>query len=128
MVAAVPGLDKLMEQIEKASKVGYIKAIDGRKIEIRSKHATLNTLLQSCGSILVKTAQCKMNAELKKRKLRAWQVISYHDEVQMDAHPDDAEEVGQLFIDSLKWAGNHLNFSVELDGEAKVGHSWADCH
>lgn len=128
MVAAIPGLDKLMKKIERAAKVGYIKAIDGRRIEIRSKHATLNTLLQSCGSILVKMAQCYMNQQIRKKRLDAWQVISYHDEVQLDAHPKHAQEAGALFVEGLKWAGKHVGFRVPLDGEVKIGNNWADTH
>lgn len=128
LIAAIPGLDKLMESIEKQAKKGYVKAIDGRRIEIRGKHATLNMLLQSCGSILVKMAQCYMNAKIRKLKLDAWQVISYHDEVQLDCHPDHTEQAGQLFIEGLQWAGKHVGFRCPLDGEVKIGNSWADTH
>lgn len=128
MVAGVPGLDGLMQKIERAAKVGYIKAIDGRRIPIRSKHATLNTLLQSCGSILVKWAQCYMNAKIREQRLDAWQVISYHDEVQLDAHPQHAEAAGRLFIEGLQWAGKRFGFRCPLDGEVKIGNNWAETH
>lgn len=128
LVKAVPGLEALMQKIDAAAKVGYIKAIDGRRIAIRAKHATLNTLLQSCGSILVKWAQCYMNAKIRERRLDAWQVISYHDEVQLDCHPAHAEEAGQLFIEGLQWAGRRFKVYCPLDGEVKVGYNWADTH
>lgn len=128
LIAAIPGLDKLMKSIDKAAKAGYVKAIDGRRIEIRGKHATLNMLLQSCGSILVKMAQCYMNMKIRKLKLDAWQVISYHDEVQLDCFPEHAEQAGRLFIEGLQWAGRHVGFRCPLDGEVKVGLSWADTH
>lgn len=128
LISGIPGLDKLMERIEKSAGKGWIKAIDGRKIEIRAKHATLNTLLQSCGSILVKMAQCYMNAKIRELKLDAWQVISYHDEVQLDCHPDHAQQAGELFIEGLQWAGEQLGIRCPLDGEVKIGKSWADTH
>lgn len=128
MVRAIPGLEKLMKQIERAAKQGWIKAIDGRKIEIRMKHAALNTLLQSCGSILVKMAQCYMNNKIRQRKLDAFQVISYHDEVELDSHPDCAQEAGQYFVEGLKWAGEQVGFRCPLDGEVKIGLNWADVH
>ena len=128
MVAAIPGLNVLMKKIEAAAKVGYLKAMDGRKIEVRMKHATLNTLLQSAGSILVKWAQCYMNAAIRKKRLDAWQVISYHDEVQLDAHPAHAEQAGRLFIEGLQWAGRKFNVRCPLDGEVKVGNNWAETH
>lgn len=128
MVASIPGLDKFMKKIEAISKRGYILAIDGRRIELRSKHATLNTLLQSAGSILVKTAQCYANARIRKLRLDGMQVISYHDEVQYDCHPLHAQEVGQLFIEGLVWAGRKWGCKCPLSGEVKVGVSWANTH
>ncbi|MDY0087100.1 MAG: DNA polymerase [Coriobacteriia bacterium] len=127
-LSKLPGMDNLMKKIEAAARVGYIKAIDGRRINIRMKHATLNMLLQSCGSILVKWAQCYMNAKIREQRLDAWQVVSYHDEVQLDAHPAHAERAGKLFIEGLQWAGKRFGFRCPLDGEVKVGLTWADTH
>lgn len=124
----LPGMDGLMQQVTKAAKTGYIKAVDGRKIPIRSPHAALNTLLQSCGSILVKWAQCYMNAKIIERRLDSWQVVSYHDEVVLDSHPVHAEQAGQLFIEGLQWAGKKFGFRCPLSGELHIGESWADVH
>jgi DNA polymerase I-like protein with 3'-5' exonuclease and polymerase domains len=128
MVAAIPGLDKLMKKVDAASKVGYIKAMDGRKIEVRMKHATLNTLLQSAGSILVKWATCYMNAKIRQQRLDAWMVLHYHDEVGLDAHPAHAEKAGQLFVEGLKWAGKKFNVCCPLDGNVAVGINWSEVH
>jgi len=128
LIKGVPGLEALMKDVESASRVGFIKAIDGRKIEIRSKHATLNTLLQSCGSILVKAATCYMNKRIRKLKLDAFMVVHYHDEVVIDSHPSCAREAGQLFIDGLEWAERHYGIKVPLTGAMAVGNSWADIH
>lgn len=127
--AAIPGLPELMEKVKEAADRGEVKAIDGRIIKLRSKHATLNMLLQSCGSILVKTAQCYMNAEIKRLKLDALQVISYHDEVLLDCKDEEtAEKACKLFIEGLQVAGKQLGFRAPLDGELKVGHTWGDVH
>ena len=128
MVASIPGLEALMKKIEAAAKVGYIKAMDGRKIEVRMKHATLNTLLQSAGSILVKWATCYMNAKIREKRLDAWMVLHYHDEVALDAHPKHAAEAGKLFIEGLQWAGRKFNVKCPLDGAMRIGKSWADVH
>lgn len=128
LVASLPGLDELMEACERAAKRGYIVALDGRRIPIRSKHATLNTLLQSDGSIVVKYATVWAAKEMRRRKLRAFQVIHYHDEVQYDSHPDDAEEAGSLFVQGLKEAEKHFSVRCPLDGEVKVGDNWSQTH
>lgn len=74
----LPGMEGLMEKVEKAAKRGYVKGLDGRRIEIRSKHAALNALLQSAGSILVKWATVYMNRMIEREKLDVYQVVHYH--------------------------------------------------
>lgn len=128
MVKALPGLTELMRKVEAAAARGYVIAIDGRKIPIRSKHSTLNTLLQSCGSICVKYAQNYMNQEIRRQGLRARQVISYHDEVQLEASPEDAQLAGRLFVDGLREAAKYFELKCPLDGEVKIGKNWAETH
>lgn len=124
----LPGMEGLMKKVEAAAKRGYVKGLDGRRIEIRSKHAALNTLLQSAGSILVKWATCYMNKRMEEERLDAYQVIHYHDEVQLDCHPAHAERAGNLFIEGLRWSGERFNFRCPLDGEVKLGKNWATTH
>lgn len=124
----IPGLPEFMEKIEQAAKRGFIKAIDDRVIPIRNKHATMNTLFQSCGSILVKMATVYMMEEIRRQRLRAWLVIHYHDEVQLDAHPDDAQAAGELFGEGLRWAGKQVGFRCPLASEVKVGANWSETH
>lgn len=128
LVKAIPGLEDFMEKVAQAAKTGYVVAIDGRIIKIRSKHAALNTLLQSCGSILVKWATCYMNAKIREQRLDAYMVIHMHDEVQLDAHPQHAEQAGRLFVEGLKWAAQRFQLRCPLDGEVKVGLNWATTH
>jgi DNA polymerase-1 len=45
--------EKVKETAEAADR-GYLKALDGRHMHIRSKHAALNTLLQGAGALICK--------------------------------------------------------------------------
>ena len=54
--------------------------------------------------------------------------IYYHDEALWTSHVDIAEQIGMLGVNSIKWAGKHLNMNVPLDGDYKVGKSWAEVH
>jgi len=128
MVKAIPGLDKFMLRVKAAAKRGSIIAIDGRRIELRSAHSALNTILQSAGSIVVKSATCKANQTIRAQRLDTYQVIHMHDEVQYDSHPAHAERTGLAFIEGLKWAGRYYNINCPLDGEVKMGRTWADTH
>lgn len=128
LMSNLPMLGSLIERVEKAASRGYIIAIDGRAIPIRSKHAALNTLLQSAGSICVKAASCHANQQIKKKGLRARQVIHYHDEVVYECHPDDKERVGVLFGEGLQWAALYYGVRCPLTSSPQYGGTWADIH
>lgn len=54
---AVPALKRLTEDVQAAaSKRKYLIGIDGRRLNIRSQHSALNTLLQSAGAVMMKYA------------------------------------------------------------------------
>jgi DNA polymerase-1 len=129
LIAAIPGLDELMKKVEAAGKAGHIIGMDGRRIPIRSKHATLNTLLQSDGSILVKWATCYAMAKARERKLKVRMVIHYHDECVWEALDEaNAEAIGKLFIEGIKWAGHKFRVRCPLDGSMAIGPTWEAIH
>lgn len=128
IATAIPGLAEFLPKVESAAKRGWIKALDGRKIEIRSKHAALNTLLQSDGSILVKWATVYADMQIRKHNLSIWQVIHMHDEVQYDCSRAHAKYAGPLFIKGLQVAAAKFGFRCPLEGEYKAGNSWDETH
>lgn len=125
-----PALAKLIQAVTKASKRGYLKGLDGRKVHIRSSHAALNTLLQGAGSLVCKQWAVEMDKALVENNLKhkCQVVANIHDEHQYECDEDIAELVGELSIQSIKKAGEHFNIKVELDGEAKIGNNWYETH
>jgi DNA polymerase I-like protein with 3'-5' exonuclease and polymerase domains len=107
---------------------GYLKGLDGRKLYGRSPHSLVNLLFQSAGSILVKTATCFINNWIEKEGLDAKQVLHFHDEFQLEVHPDDVDRVKELAVKAFEAAGKYHKFNVPITGEAKVGDSWASTH
>jgi DNA polymerase I len=95
---------------------------------VRSEHAALNSLLQGAGAIVMKQALVMLDAGIRKQKLRAKFCANVHDEWQLECHPDDAEAVGKMAVESIKGAGQYFNLRCPLDGEYKVGKSWRDTH
>ncbi len=112
--------------IEKLEGVGHIKAIDKRILTIRSNHSSLNALIQSCGAILMKKALTILWNKLK--GMDAFVIANIHDEFQIEARPEIANEVGKLAVESIKEAGEHFNLRVPLGAEYRVGKSWAETH
>lgn len=129
-LAQTPALAKLIKGVSKAAKSGSIRGLDGRILHIRHQHAALNTLLQSAGALVCKRWAVEVEDELTKR---GWHdkvavVANIHDEHQYECDEDIAEEMGKLSIECIKRAGAYFNIRLELDGEAGIGHNWAETH
>ena len=103
-----------------------LKGLDGRKIFIRSKHAALNSLLQSAGAIVMKKALVIFNEKIK--DLPAEFVANVHDEWQVETTYKNADTVGKLGVEAIIEAGIELNLNCPLDGEYNVGRNWSETH
>lgn len=128
-----PALKRLREDVIMAVKQRkYLLGIDGRKLHVRSEHAALNTLLQSAGALLVKQATINLYDELTRRGYvfgKEWAMVAHvHDEYQLEVREELAEEVAEVAVWSFQEAGRQFNWRCPLDGEAKIGTNWADCH
>lgn len=129
VMAGLPKLGKLMERIEEARKKGWLMGLDGRKIYVRHKHAALNSLLQSAGSIVVKAATVYADKAIANKNIKARQVGHFHDEVQYEClNSLEAELAAESFIAGLKWAQQKFGVRCKLDGEYKMGKNWSECH
>ena len=120
-----PSLAELRERVEKASHKGYLKAIDGRKIKVRSPHSALNFLLQSAGSIIAKRAWVIFheNCELPYHQLGV-----IHDEIQIECAPEHAESIGEQVVSAMRDTTVYYNLRCPINGEYKIGDSWKDTH
>ena len=124
-----PSLEKLREQVSKISqKSGTLPGLDGRRVQVRSDHAALNSLLQSAGAIVMKQALVILNDELRRAKINYKFVANVHDEWQIEVEEARAEEAGKLGVLAIEKAGKVLNMRCPLAGEYKVGNSWRETH
>ena len=117
---------------ERVTQRGYLIGVDGRRLQIRSRHSALNQLLQSTGAILMKKATCLFFQYMEDSGLRHgkdWGMCAFiHDELQATVKPDSAETAGKLAIKSIEDAGRELKLLCPFTGEAKIGKNWAECH
>lgn len=123
-----PSLQKLRTKVEKLSAGGTLEGLDGRKLQIRSQHSALNTLLQSAGAIVMKKALVVLNERLQRLQIKANFVANVHDEWQIECNESDADLVGSMAVSSIKKAGVILGLRCPLDGEYKKGKTWAMTH
>ena len=111
-----------------AEHKGFIKALDGRKIFIRSSHAALNSLLQGAGAIIMKRALIILDDKIASSKIDATIVANVHDEWQIETWQDDADKLGSLAVDSIIEAGLYYDLKCPMDAQYKIGDNWSDTH
>ena len=123
-----PAFRRLRERVSKASTKGYLKGLDGRKIYIRHPHASLNSLLQGAGAVVMKKALMLLNDKATKEKLDFKFVANVHDEWQVEVVEKDVENFGSLAVQAIKDAGEYFNMECPLDAEYKAGDNWSETH
>jgi DNA polymerase-1 len=134
-IEKTPGLGELIGQVssilQKTSgggkKLGYIPALDGRKIYTDSDHKALNYLLQSCEAVTCKAAVALMMKYFKEEELDVKPLIFYHDEVQLDVAEKDSKRVAELAAKAFREAPKQFGVDI-MDGESMIGNTWYDTH
>ena len=127
---AVPALKTLIEKAQwKANKTGKLRLIDGRAVQIRESHKSLNTLLQGCGAVIskvwLKIAKERLEAQFPcQYQIHGW----IHDEVQVSCPDAIADEVGALLVQAANDAGTELKFNMPVDAEYGKGGDWSCTH
>lgn len=110
----------------------HVRGLDGRMIHTRSDHSSLNSLLQSAGAIVCKVWIVTLHRRLRERGFewgRDFQhLLTIHDEVQILAREEIADEVGKIAADAAREAGEILGLRVPTAGEYKVGNRWSETH
>jgi DNA polymerase I len=123
-----PALESLRERVIRASRRGYLAGLDGRRLRVRSEHSALNTLLQAAGAIVMKKALVILDEYATSWGIDYKFIGNIHDEVQSEVAEHQAEKFGWLAVECLKAAGVHFGLRCPLDGEYKVGYTWAETH
>lgn len=126
---AIPKIGSLIRRVKAAvDKNGYIYGLDGRKIYVSSSHKALNYLLQSAEAIYMKYAQCILWKSIRTEGLDAHFIATIHDEFQMEVLDAHIERVRELALQAMLKAGTHLGITVIMEGDVKVGKTWAKTH
>jgi DNA polymerase-1 len=132
----IPGFAKLNSKLRKqfeltktkyGARKAHILGIDGRPIYADSNHKLLNYLLQSCEKITCAAAVGRAMSILDAKGFDWQPCIFYHDELQFYVREDQAEEAAVIAAESFREAPKMFGVTL-MDGEAKIGNNWAECH
>ena len=131
-LSELPALKQLRKDVQKKAAQGFIKGLDGRCVPVRSKHAALNTLLQSAGAIICKRWVVETHRLLAENGFKCGhdfsQVAFVHDEIQLTVKGEHAERIGEICVQAIVITGHRYGLRLPLTGEYKVGSSWSETH
>ena len=127
-VDAVPGLADLLGAIKQASERGFVKSIDGRKINVDSPHKGLNYLLQSGAGVIAKRWMVINQDTMKNVGICASQLGFIHDELQFECAPEHIGDLSTSLVYSATAAGEYYNMRIRIDAEATHGNNWSETH
>lgn len=123
----------LEELVAEAKEHGYVTTLYGRKRpvpEISSSNfmqrafgerIAMNSPIQGTAADIIKLAMIHVNRELKERGLRSRLLLQIHDELLVETHKDEIEEVKAIMEQEMQEVANLL---VPLDVEVKQGNNW----
>ena len=130
--AIMDGLDgfaALTSALAERAESDVLTGLDGRPIRLQGKkYAATNYLCQSAGSCVTKSWVIRANELLQEAGIDYYPLLFIHDEMQLSVKPEDAERAAFLVTAAIKDVEHFYKFRCELDAEAQIGATWADCH
>ena len=122
----MPSFANLQRRVARQAVSGTVTGIDGRHVRVRSEHAALNTLLQSCAAVIAKQWLINVHEMLPPG---ANIVAMIHDELCIEADASlDPEEIGLISKNAVQAVAEQLSFNCPLDCDWKVGNNWSETH
>lgn len=130
---AVPGfadlIKKLKDVYRRTSKMGqpYIRSIAGNKVYVDSQHKLLVYLLQACEKATCSAALMLTMIGLEEANIPYSPLIFYHDEIDFEVPSEYAEQAAAIAKNAFKEGPKLFNVQI-MDGDAKIGANWYECH
>ena len=119
--------------IEKGKVDGYVETIYHRRRylpELKSKNfnirsfgerIAMNTPIQGSAADIIKVAMVEVYKELKKKKFKSRLILQVHDELIIEVHHDELDEIKKMLQEIMEDA---ITLNVPLKVDMKVGNSW----
>jgi DNA polymerase-1 len=105
-----------------------LTGIDGRILNVRHRHAALNTLLQNAGAVAMKLAAVKFRDNMITAGIPFSPCLNVHDEFEVYVKDEYAEQTKIIAVKSIEEAGDDLGFKCKLTGQSRSGKTWYDVH
>jgi DNA polymerase-1 len=125
----VPQLPMLVRRLQKeVERTGRITLCDGSRVLVSSPHMVIPYLLQGDESRIMKQASIFLDEEIRRNRLDARKVGDIHDEWQFVCRSEEVARFIELALGVFPRAGQSFHYNVPIEGDAKVGKTWAETH
>lgn len=123
----------LNREVEKGKEEGFVTTMFQRIRpipELKSSNfmqrnfgerVAMNSPIQGTAADIIKIAMIRVNMELKKRELKSRLILQIHDELLIEAHDSEVEEVKEILTKEMMSAAK---LSVPLSIDIHTGSSW----
>jgi len=135
-LARYPKVKQYMEDIvAQAKEKGFTSTVLNRRRyipEINSRNAiqrnfgeriAMNTPIQGSAADIIKIAMIKVYNELKERKLKSKLILQVHDELLVETHITEIDQVKEIVQRNMQGA---MELKVPLTAEVSAGNNWYD--
>ncbi len=136
--AQFPGVKEFMERlIHEARERGYAETLCGRRrylpdiassnfnMRAAAERTAINTPIQGSAADMIKVAMIRVAELLRGRRSRL--IMQIHDELLLDLHREEQEELIPLVVEAMRTA-LPLPGGVPLEVEANTADNWLDAH
>lgn len=103
----------------------YVPELNAKNFNVRSfgERIALNTPIQGSAADIIKKAMVEVYNEINNRKLKSKLVLTIHDELIIEAHNEEIDEVVDMMKSVME---NAIALTVPLRVDIEVGDSWYD--
>ncbi len=132
--ATYPGVKKFLDEtVEHAKKTGITRTLFGRIRQIpelsssnfmqRSfgERVAMNSPIQGTAADIIKIAMIRVHQRLQKEQLCSSLILQIHDELLIETHRDEVEQVKKILVEEMMQAADLL---VPLSVSVSVGNTW----
>ena len=129
-----PGIKKFLDDaVAHAKENGYVETLFGRRRPVpelsssnfmqRSfgERVAMNSPIQGTAADIKKIAMIGVNKRLKEKQIKSRLQLQVHDELLIEAHQDEVEQVKEILKYEMEHAASLL---VPLDVDMHVGENW----
>ena len=105
----------------------YLRDIYSANATVRSfaERNAINAPIQGTAADMIKLAMINIHQQIKSQQLKSKLILQVHDELLLDVHVSELEQVKQLVLTEMQ---NALPLKVPVVAEYGVGQNWLEAH